>query len=173
MPPGAAGVRLCGQRLREGKRAAHSSPCEDVSCPWSCGRAFRLICTKTKHTDQQNKRRRYVSMATTSVCIHPSPVLWIPPRSICPPSHHLLLTLFEPLFDISATFHRDPEPLQANGLPPTVPVSLLNNRITSRKIQLFCSQAENVQTVATMRAQFPPGKWHFASPKKNILPSRR
>lgn len=40
----------------------------------------------------------------------------------------------------------------------TILVSLLNNKITSRIIQLFCLQAKNAQTAVTMRKPFPSSK---------------
>lgn len=66
---------------------------------------------------------------------------------------------------------RMPEPIskQAETLSPfrqtgspltscTVLVSYLNNKITSRIIQLFSLQSENARTAVTMRMSFPPGK---------------
>lgn len=94
--------------------------------------------------------------------------------------HHLLLASFEPLrratdiFGPLSTETRSPFRQTGSPLtgteppypPPPIPtVSLQSNRITSRIIQLFCSQAENVQTAAAMRAPFPPGKWRFTSRK--------
>lgn len=89
-----------------------------------------------------------------------------PTDVLCHTSHHPLLTALGSV--------RTPQPISKQAEPSspfrqtgsplticTVLVSLLNNKITSRIIQLFCSQAENAQTAVRMRMPFPPGKQHF------------
>ena len=71
-------------------------------------------------------------------------------------SHHPLLTLFGSVRTLQPIF------TQAEALSPcrqicsplthcSILVSVLNNKISSRIIQLFCSQAENVQTAVTIK----------------------
>lgn len=78
-------------------------------------------------------------------------------------SHHPLLTLFGSVRTLQPIF------TQAEALSPrrqicsplthcSILVSVLNNKISSRIIQLFCSQAENVQKAVTIKMPFPLGK---------------